>query len=78
MLRYTPVKAGKIITACAVLHNMCINGNAHQYLEAGGPLRNDFRRDDVPVPPPGGVDLFRQGRAARQRLVEYLQQRRHN
>ncbi|KAJ8911804.1 hypothetical protein NQ315_014228 [Exocentrus adspersus] len=27
VLKYSPYKAGQIINACCVLHNMCIRGN---------------------------------------------------
>ncbi|KAK3923619.1 Putative nuclease [Frankliniella fusca] len=76
MLRYNPIKAGKIITACAILHNICITRRAPQYLEHPRPLVNDFRRDDAPAP--NGLQLVPEGAAARRRLVQYLQERRAN
>lgn len=39
ILRYSPEKVGHIVNACAILHNICINGN----------LNIDF---ELPIPQP--------------------------
>lgn len=51
VLRYTPLKAGTIINACCVLHNMCIvgnvpleeEGNVDDDIENGPPERDYFQ-----------------------------------
>lgn len=44
VLRYAPHKAGVIVNACCVLHNMCIRGNV--------PLEEDIQEEeDIPNAP---------------------------
>lgn len=75
VLHYDPVRCGRIIVACTVLHNLCILRQIPGYVpEDQVGLWNVFARPDA-VPLTAGQTIV-QGRLERQRVVNELQRRR--
>lgn len=76
-LEYAPEKAGQIINACAVLHNMCINAklpDPPEPEEAIMALEND-NEDDIEVQPIiEGRVIYNEGQRSRDRLAARLLQ----
>lgn len=73
VLRYSPPKVCKLTVAVAVLHNMRILSGIRQEVRYRN-VRNRYRVDpeeDVPI------QILLQGRARRARIVQELEQRRH-
>ncbi|KAG8232041.1 hypothetical protein J437_LFUL014442 [Ladona fulva] len=74
VLEYSPIKAGRIVNACAVLHNMCLKGglkDANVLLEEPGEdsvLPEPLPREQMPQ-----IALLQEARAVRQRIVNRLQ-----
>ncbi|KAE8738405.1 hypothetical protein FOCC_FOCC016126 [Frankliniella occidentalis] len=68
VLRYNPTKCGQIITACAILHSLCILGGVQDYVDAEVRGNNLCRRENAEP----GEQFIEGGVAARQRLVHVL------
>lgn len=69
-LKYHPYKAGMIINACCVLHNMCIRGNI--------PLHIEFINNDEDIEAPNdnyiAVGILNEGRNQRANIInQYFQ-----
>ena len=65
-MRHSPAKSGKIVTACAAVHNVCILADVENYVP--GPnvqLRNRFARRDL-----APAEVLPAGRTRRQQLVQ--------
>ena len=72
-LRYNPVKCGRIVTACAGLHNMCILGGVENYDPPPHVyLRNRFAREEYA---PG--ECLNAARNVRHAVVQELERRRN-
>lgn len=65
-LHYNPVKAAKIISACAILHNIYLEqGDNDEFIEDDEiPYENEGRPDGI-----HNVNLYHEGNATRQRIV---------
>lgn len=73
-LEYAPEKAGQIINACAVLHNMCIRANLPdppEPEEAIMALEDNIIDIDI-QPMPEGRALLNEGQRIRDRLAARL------
>jgi hypothetical protein len=73
-LEYTPEKAGQIINACAVLHNMCIRANLPDPPEPEEgimALEDDIHNIEV-QPIPEGRAVLNEGQRTRDRLAARL------
>lgn len=66
-LRYTPVKCGTIINACAILHNIMIDANIPTELE---PKQKKQIKDENEVEIELNANPAHAGNARRQRLVK--------
>lgn len=55
VLNYDPGTAGKIVNACVILHNLCIDHNIPEVPEADLPNYPDFGQ--YPIEPPNNVDM---------------------
>lgn len=74
-LEYTPDKAGQIINACAVLHNMCIRANIPDPAEppeAIMALEDDINDMERIEPMPEGRAIFNEGQRVRNQLATRL------
>lgn len=72
-LEYTPEKAGQIINACAVLHNMCIRANIPpppEPEEAIMAMEDDINNEIQPIPE--GRAIFNEGQRTRNYLAARL------
>jgi len=73
-LEYTPEKAGQIINACAVLHNMCIQANIPlppEPDEAIMAMEDDINNEEM-QPIPEGRAVFNEGQRVRNHLAARL------
>lgn len=72
-LHYDPERAGKIILACCVLHNMCIKAG----VSAPELSQDDFdfenSRQVISQPPTSATDALRRGQRERERVVNLLE-----
>jgi len=73
-LEYTPEKAGEIINACAVLHNMCIRANVPDPSELDEAIMNmEDNIGEIEVHPIAeGRAIFNEGQRTRNRLAARL------
>lgn len=75
VLVYSPEKAARIVNACVVLHNKCLEARLPQFDIVP---EDRVPRDNVPRPPllegRQRDRLLREGEAVRQRLVDRLRQ----
>lgn len=70
-LHYKPAKAAKIINCCAALHNICIEMDNVEYLNA---QLEQFHPEEVVLPPvPAQQNLFAAGNANRHFVIQHLQ-----
>lgn len=76
MLHYRPEKSGRIITCCAVLHNICIAAHPDFIPEEFHNLRNVLHHANNVPEEPARVVLVR-GEAERRRIVDVLEARRN-
>ncbi|XP_018403085.1 PREDICTED: putative nuclease HARBI1 [Cyphomyrmex costatus] len=73
-LEYAPEKAGQIINACAVLHNMCIRANIPlppEPEEAIMAMEDDMNNGEI-QPVPEGRAIFNEGQRMRNHLATRL------
>lgn len=79
-LHYSPRRAGKIIYACCILHNICIANNIPEdYAEGNAHLGVDDlvnegsdEEADVPQNPRAGGNWFNAGLQVRNRLIRHF------
>lgn len=72
VLHYTPIMAGKIVNACVVLHNMCIDNNIPEPEEEEN-IHIDYGQDIghlIPIDAQDGINAdLAAGRRVRQQIV---------
>lgn len=72
-LEYTPEKAGQIINACAVLHNMCIRANLPPPPESDEAIMVLEDENNIEIQPvPEGRAIFNEGQRTRNQLAARL------
>ena len=74
VLEYKPVKAGKIVNACTVLHNKCVRAHVPLPSDSESSDSSGEEEDDHPPPPPvvngrARDRLLVEGRAVRERVI---------
>lgn len=70
--RYDPYFVGMLVTACGVLHNMCVTGGVPLIgVEANGDLPEEDNFNYVPnIAAPQGAFVFREGERVRNNIVQ--------
>ncbi|KAG8238236.1 hypothetical protein J437_LFUL018114 [Ladona fulva] len=72
VLEYTPPKAGRIINACAVLHNMCLRSGLNNDILPGENNEDNVPVEQLPPEQMPRIALLQEARAVRQRIINRL------